>query len=109
MSKKSESSIILGFLLGFTSFFLYDTFNDEKKKLKFLKDLEKFKKSYSPHIIEFKRRLVSSKELDKSIKELDKILGSNLYNKIMNHSENKTVEVKEKNTTRSIKKFFGAQ
>jgi len=109
MPKKSESGIILGFLLGFTSFFLYDTFNDEKKKLRFLKDLEKLKKEYSPYLIEFRRRLMASKELDKSIKELDKVLGSNLYDKIINYNETKTVEVKEKNTTRSIKKFFGVQ
>lgn len=107
MSKKSESGIILGFLLGFTSFYLYDTFSDEKKKLKFLKDIENLKKEFSPHILEFKKRVLTSKELEKSLKSIDESLGFNLHKAIMNHGKTKSVEVEEKDTTRSIKKFFG--
>lgn len=107
MAKKSESGIVLGFLLGFASFHLYDTFSDEKKKAKFLKDLENLKKASSPYILEMKKRVLTSKELENGLKEIDKSMGTKMYKSLIEYKESKSLEVDEKNTTRSIKKFFG--
>jgi len=107
MAKKSESGIVLGFILGFTSFYLYGTFSDEKKKTKFLKELNTIKKNSSPYLLELKKRVLSSNELKSAIKELDKSLGTKMYTFLVDYKESKSIEVDEKNTTRSIRKFFG--
>jgi uncharacterized membrane-anchored protein YhcB (DUF1043 family) len=77
MERKSNGnlSLIIGLLLGYTSYFVFEVLSDEQKRKSAEKRLKELMDSLDPYKKEFAKRVEESEELKDLLKKVEEIFG----------------------------------